>query len=215
MRDWGHARTVVPLLLLASPLLPPMAAHAQNLDVTGSWAITMQTLPRPSAPPVRAAVPASCVFQGLAGDTQTGSSFSGNIAVALQSGPASCPSSMSAPMSGNVTGNQLTMGVVMGGGALGQASFTGTVTPAPAGTRSATRPAAPVNPGSTITGTFSVTSGPFSGTGGTWSATKQATAAPGIPALGARGLAALALLLVIAAVWLLRRKLVHDRLPAG
>jgi hypothetical protein len=209
MRQCGRSGIVVALLLLASPLLP-MAARAQNLDVTGSWAVTMQ-----ATPPLRAEAPAApCVFQGQAGDTQTGSTFSGNLSVGLQSGPAGCPSSMSAPLNGNVTGNMLTMGVVMGGGALGQASFTGTITPAPAGTRSAGRPAAPVNPGSTITGTFSVTSGPFAGTAGTWSATKQA-AAPGIPALGARGLATLALLLVAAAVWLLRRRLANDRhLPA-
>jgi hypothetical protein len=209
----GRAEIVASLLLLLPlplQLLLPAAARAQGFDVSGPWSIAMQ-----AAPPVRAggAAAAACTFQGTAGDTQTGSQFSGNIDVALASGPPTgCPASMAASQSGNVTGNQITMGAVMGGG-LGQASFSGTLTPAApvhpgsavAGTA---RPAAPVNPGSTITGTFSVTSGPFTGTSGTWNATRLAApAAAGIPALGARGLAILALLLLGTAVWLLRRRL--------
>jgi hypothetical protein len=209
MSQWGRAEIVVSLLLLAPSLLLPAAALAQGLDVSGSWSIAMQ-----AAPPVRAAqAPATCSFQGTASDAQAGSQFSGNIGVTLAPGqPNSCPGSMSANLSGNVSGNQLTMGAVMGGGALGQASFTGTVTPAApvhsgAAVTGTPRPAAPVNPGSTITGTFSVTGGPFAGTSGTWSAVKLAAAAPGIPALGGRGLAVLALLLLGTAVWLLRRQL--------
>jgi hypothetical protein len=205
------ARAAITASMLLLPLLPA-AARAQGFDVSGSWVISMQAVSRPPAGPGQA--PAACNFQGTASDAQTGSQFSGNITVALVSGPGGCPSSMSASLSGNVTGNQITMGAVMGFG-LGQASFTGTLTPAapvkPGSTTTGTprppQPAAPVNPGSTITGPFSVTSGPFTGTSGTWSAVKQASAAPGIPALGASGLAILALLLLGAAVWLLKRRL--------
>jgi hypothetical protein len=213
MSQWGRAGIVASLLLLAPSLLLPAAVRAQGLDVSGSWTISMQ-----AAPPVRAVqAPATCSFQGTASDAQTGSQFSGNIAVALAAGqPNSCPGSMSASLSGNVSGNQISMGAVMGGGTLGQATFTGTVTPAApvhsdAAVTGPPRPAAPVNPGSTITGTFSVSGGPFAGTTGTWSAVKLAVAAPGIPALGGRGLAVLALLLVGTAFWLLRRRLATGR----
>src|SRR5260370_35788889 len=92
-------------------------------------------------------------------------------------------------MTGDVTGNQVTMGAMMGGASFGVASFTGTVTPAAA-----------VGPGSTITGAFSVTSGPFTGTGGAWNAGKPAPgAAP--PPPGAWGLAPPAPRLVASALW--------------
>jgi hypothetical protein len=209
MRTWTRTAITASLLSALPLLLPPAAARAQGLDVSGAWAIAMRAVP--PGPPSEAPA-AGCTFQGTANDSQTGSQFTGNIDVAIASGQSSsCPGAMSASLSGNVSGNQITMGAVMGGGSLGQASFTGTVTPAApvhpgAATAGTARPAAPVNPGSTITGTFSVTGGPFAGTGGTWSATRLA-AAPGIPTLGGRGLALLTLLLLATAVGLLKRRL--------
>jgi hypothetical protein len=184
-------------------LLPAGALRAQGLDVTGSWSIQMQTLSTAS----QGHAPVSgCGFQGTTNVNQTGSQFTGGIDVNQASGPGSCPSAMSATVSGTVAGSQVSMGAVMGSASLGQATFTGTITPAaPVHPGSASTPAAPVNPGSTITGTFSVTSGPFNGTGGTWSATKLAAVAA-VPALGARGLTLLALLLLGSALWLLWRR---------
>jgi hypothetical protein len=86
------------------------------------------------------------------------------------------------------------MGAVMGGGTLGQATFTGTGAAGPTGGA----------PASTVTGTFSVTSGPFTGTTGTFTAARAAPA--GVPTLGGMGLALLALLLLLAATGLLWRR---------
>lgn len=183
-------RTLTAASIAVSILLPgPAAAAAQGLDLTGSWAMQMQVfLPRTGN-----AVAADCTFQGTANVAQTGSQLSGDISVDLTSG-SSCPSTMSATLTGQVTGTQIDMGLVMGGGAFGEASFTGTQTSA--------RPGAAAT---TVGGSFTVTSGPFSGTGGTWTGTRQAPIAT-VPALGARGLAVLALLLLATATLLLRRR---------
>jgi hypothetical protein len=183
--------------ILASPLLwllPAASARAQSLDVTGSWSIQMLATPKGTA----AVVASSCGFQGTANVSQTGSQFTGDITVNQTSGAMTCPSSMSANLNGTVTGNQVNMGVVMGGGAFGTATFAGALSGgAP---RAAARAAA-----TTMSGTFTVTGGPFSGTGGTWSATQLAPLAA-VPALDAKGLAALALLLVLTALWFLVRR---------
>jgi hypothetical protein len=192
MRALARAATAaspVPLLLLLL-LLPAPAAQAQSLDVTGPWSIQMQTVAAEKA----AAVVIGCGFQGTADVVQTGSQFTGDAAVNLSSGGMTCPPFMSASLSGNVTGNTVSMGMAMGGGTFGTANFTGTVSTAPA--RGA---------GTTMTGTFTVTGGPFSGTTGTWNGTQQAPIAA-VPALGAKGLAALALLLLATALWFLLRR---------
>jgi hypothetical protein len=188
-RTCGRPLVVVLLLPLLSTLSLARPARAQGLDVTGSWSVQMQTMISIGGGPL----PSTCAFQGTATVSQTGSSFTGALDVTQSSGPGSCPSAMSGIVSGDVTGNQLSMGAVMGGARFGMGTFTGTVTPAAA-----------VGPGSTITGAFSATSGPFAGTGGTWSAVKLAPIAA-VPALGAWGLALLALLLFGSALWLLRR----------
>ena len=196
----SSARLAMAISLL---LVPAQALFAQNLDVTGSWAIQFQTV---SSDAHGGSVVSGCGFQGTANVAQTGSQLSGDVSVNQTAGPGGCPSSMSATPSGSVTGNQITMGMMMGGGTLGQATFTGTITPAAAvNPGSAATPAAPVNPGSTVTGTFTVTSGPFSGTGGTWSATKSAAVAA-VPALGPQGLTVLAMLILASALWLLWRR---------
>ncbi len=176
--------------IAASLLLPAPAVHAQGLDVTGSWSIRMSVHPPEGPGPF----PFECDFQGTANVFQTGSQFSGDISVDQTTGIVSCPSSMSASMTGDVTGNQVSMGVAMGGGAFGTANFTGNVSTAVA--RGA---------GTMMSGTFNVTGGPFSGYGGTWSATQLAPVAA-VPALGAKGLAALALLLLATAFWVLLRR---------
>ncbi len=180
-----RGRPVMALALL-SLLLLAGAALAQGLDVTGTWSVQMLTVARGTA------VLGGCSFQGTTTVNQTGSQFTGGIDVTLTSGPPACPSAMSANLSGEVSGNQLNMGAVMGNGALGTATFTGTL-------------ASAVNAGSTINGTFTVTSGNFTGTGGTWTATSLAPVAA-VPVLGARGLALLAVLLLASALWLLWRR---------
>ena len=181
------AASPLPLLLL---LLAAPAAQAQSLDVTGLWSIQMQTV----ATAKSGAVVIGCSFQGTADVVQTGSQFTGDATVNLSSGGMTCPPFMSANLSGNVTGNTVSMGMAMGGGTFGTANFTGTVSTAPA--RGA---------GTTMSGTFTATGGPFSGTSGTWNGTQQAPIAT-VPALGARGLVALALLLLATALWFLLRR---------
>ena len=192
MRSRVHAAITASSLLPLLLLLPARAARAQGLDVTGSWSIQMQTISQPPAP--AKSVVNSCTFQGTANVVQTGSQFTGDASVDLTSGGITCPPSMSANLSGDVTGNTVTMGMAMGGGAFGTGTFTGTVLTAAA--RGA---------GTNMGGSFAVTGGPFSGTGGTWSATQQAPIAA-VPALGAKGLAALALLLLATALWFLLRR---------
>jgi hypothetical protein len=185
MGKWSFA------CLAASILMLPGAARAQGLDLTGSWAIQMMTfVPEGTR---SAAVAAGCAFQGTANVTQTGSQLSGDMFVHVTSGGTNCPPSMSATLSGDVTGNRVDMGVAVGGGTLGQASFVGTAT------------AAVANGPSTMSGTFSATSGPFTGTNGTWSATRLAPATS-VPTLDVKGLALLAVLLLGTAIWLLWRR---------
>ena len=184
MKTLNSASIAVSVLLLGPP-----AAVAQGLDLTGSWAMQLQAfLPRTEA----AAAP-NCTFQGTANVAQTGSQLSGDIGVDLTSG-SNCPSTMSATLTGQVTGNRVDMGLVMGGGSFGEASFTGTQTSA--------RPGAAAT---ALGGSFTVTSGPFTGTGGTWTGTRLAPIAA-VPALGARGLAVLGLLLLATATLILRRR---------
>ena len=195
MRSRARAPIAASSLLLPLLLLSVPAAHAQSLDVTGSWSIQMATMP-PAQP--KAGV-AGCGFQGTANVVQTGSRFTGDASVDLTSGGMTCPPFMSANLSGDVTGNTVSMGMAMGGGAFGTATFTGTVLTA------AARGAA-----TNMGGSFTVTGGPFSGTSGTWSATQQAPVAA-VPALGVKGLAALALLLLATALWFLLRRSAPQR----
>lgn len=183
MRKWTHAWLAASVLLLV-----PQAARAQNVDLTGSWTVNFSAVPvvRSGGP-----VAQSCNFQGTANVNQNGGQLNGALDVGLTSGPVSCPPVMSATLTGNVTGNQVTMGAMMGGGTLGQATFTGVA---------AIRKAGP----STVNGSFATTSGPFTGTNGTFSAAKAAVVA--VPALSGSGLALLALLLLGAATLLLMRK---------
>jgi hypothetical protein len=186
-----------PLALLLTLLLPAPAAHAQGLDVTGSWSIQMHTQFTDEG----GAVVVGCIFDGTANVVQTGSQFTGDATVTLTSGGMTCPPTMSAGLSGDVTGNTVSMGMAMGGGAFGTGTFTGTVPPAPP----------KGGAGASMSGTFAVTDGPFAGTGGTWSALQLAPIAA-VPALGPKGLAALALLLLAAALWLLLRRSALQRL---
>jgi hypothetical protein len=84
----------------------------------------------------------------------------------------------------------VTMGTMMG--PLGEASFTGCGGQEP----------------DSLVGQFSVGSGPFAGTAGTWLAVLQPQSVLEIPALSTLGLAALAVLLLAAGAWLLRRRAV-------
>jgi hypothetical protein len=189
MRKLAQAALAASMLLMLA--LPPVAARAQSVDLTGAWAIQMQTVTTTAG--TKAVVRPSCGFQGDAVVSQSGSALTGNMTV-TQNSTVSCPSSMSASLTGTVTGNTVSMGAVMGVGTLGQASFTGIVAARAAGT------------GNGITGSFSVTGGPFTGTGGTFSATRLATTAATVPALGGRGMTVLALLLLAAAIAVLWRR---------
>ena len=203
-RKWGRPLLAFSLLTLLV-LLPAGPARAQSLDVSGSWSVQMQTT---VAVGVGRPVALSCGFQGTATVNQTASRFTGGIDVNQTSGPGSCPAAMSANLTGDLTGNQVNMGAVMGNASFGAATFTGVLTPA-AVRAGSTKPGASispaVNPGSTMSGTFAVTSGPFTGTSGTWNATKLAAVAA-VPALGDWSRVLLAVLTLGSSLWLLRRQ---------
>lgn len=161
--------------VLAAALLP-IAAPAVAQDLSGSWAMdTSATMPDDLS---------QCEFEGSCEMDQDGSSLTGRVFLRLVSGPADCPSLMAADLEGSVQGDEVVMGAVMDGG-FGQASFTGART-------------------NSFAGEFQVTSGPFTGTTGTWAADRLELSE--IPALGGAGLAVLAVLLAASAALLLRRR---------
>jgi hypothetical protein len=172
---------------LAAAVVPPV-------DLTGTWSIQMQVTGAGGQTGV------GCAFQGSAEVSQTGSNFTGDISANQTAGPVTCPSAMAATLSGQVVGSTVNMGAVMGSRAFGVASFVGTISGLATRSSGAARPAA----SPTVAGTFAVTSGPFSGLTGTWSAARAAIAA--VPALDLRGLAVLGTLLLIAAFALLKNR---------
>jgi hypothetical protein len=112
---------------------------------------------------------------------------------------------MLADDSGNITGSQLTMGAMMGGGSLGQATFTGGIV---LDDRIGASHSAIANPAvvtvGTITGTFVVTSGPFTEVAGSWTAAAIAPVAA-VPTLRGSELGLLSLRLIGAALRILWR----------
>jgi hypothetical protein len=198
----------VPLAVSALLLLPAAARPQPALDLNGAWAIQFSTgAARIVTVPV-------CDFQGTANVSQDGGgALSGNISVAQTTSNLLCPATMAANLSGQVTGSQVSMGLVMGGVTFGEASFT--VTNIATKSRAA---AGALTPGaraaanvSSLSGTYDVTSGPFSNFSGNWSAAQVAAAA--VPTLGGSGLALLAALLAAAAALLLWRHPARPRTP--
>lgn len=189
LRTLAHALTPV----LATVALAAPAVHAQPpppADVSGFWDLeTSVFLNQQEGLP-------DCQYGGSADITQDGSDLGGSATLQLESGKPSCPAQMTADVDGEVAGNTIEMGLLIGGGQLGTAQWSGTVGPRAEG----------------ITGgPFTVDSGPFAGAGGTWSAVRGEPPVVAIPALDTVGVVVLAALLLGAAALLLRRRRPAER----
>jgi len=178
-------RTLALAAALVAALLAAPAARAQVVDVSGSWELqTSVFFGQGEGLP-------DCEYQGSAEITQNGTDLGGTSSLTLESGDASCPAEMAADVDGQIMGNLLEMGMLMGG-QLGTAQWGGTVAPAAAE--------------GVTGGDFLVDSGPFSGSGGIWSAQRGTPPVLAIPTLTTLGLVALVALLLGAAALLLRRR---------
>lgn len=200
LRPPERFRTLAPmdrkpaLALALAPLLsaaPSALAQAPPpSDVSGFWELqTSVFLGQTEGLP-------DCQYAGSADITQDGNDLGGDAGLDLESGDPSCPSQMSADVDGEIIGNTIQMGLLIGGGNLGTAQWTGTVNPAADG----------------ITGgDFVVESGPFSGAFGTWSAERGVPPVPAIPALTKTGAVLLVVVLLGAAALLLRSRRPADQ----
>lgn len=181
-------------------LLTAAIASAQvegTVDVSGDWELQTSAFFEAAEGQV-----ADCEFAGSTVITQDGAELGGTASLTLTGGDPECPAEMSADVDGTVTGNTIEMGLLMGG-QLGTAEWSGTVDPQG---RPEGHPQGPEGEGGTG-GPFTVDSGPFSGTIGTWSA-QRPVGGPSvleIPTLTALGIVALVALLLAAAAVMLRR----------
>ena len=150
-------------------------------DYGGTWSLeTVAQLPNDGG---------TCIFTGAVTLEQDGNDLTGDVFVILVDGPAACPPTMMATLGGAVD----PMGCVSLGtliGPLGQVTFAGCPGDAPG----------------TLNGTWQVESGPFQGGDGTWSAVLQQGSVLEVPSLTEVGLTALALLLLVSGLWMLRRR---------
>ena len=169
------SKLVLATLSLFLPLAVAGPAAAQG-DLSGRWGMdTSAQMPDAAG---------ACVFEGICTMDQDGTDLTGRVELELLSGPPDCPPVMGADLAGSVQGNQVVMGAVMDAG-FGEASFTGERT-------------------NSFAGGFTVTSGPYAGTSGTWLAERQELTE--VPALDGAGIAVLTLLLLAAAALALRRR---------
>jgi len=155
-------------------------ALSQIPDYSGTWSLDTTVLLAGEATP--------CIFTGSVTIQQQGIALSGNAIQILSSGPAACPPFMMAAVSGQID----MMGCVELGalsGPLGSAAFV----------------ACPGEAKDSLEGTFQVESGPFAGGGGDWIAVLGA-AAIAVPTLSDVGLVALAVLMLVAGAWVMRRR---------
>lgn len=194
-------RVALSLLAACSLALPIAVAEGQAAipDVSGAWTLDLSaSLPDDEVP---------CVFTGSAVITQSGDQVTGPADLTLASGPAACPGEMTGTLTGTVFLGQLGEPTVNGviEGALGEAAVEGTFTTAMVAAAGLLAAALPMQEPTSGGGSMSVTTGPFAGTGGTWSA---AAAAP-VPTLAPLALTALVLLLLAAGFFVLRRQELH------
>lgn len=178
--------------IAAAILLAAGPVSAQGLDLSGDWDLTASAFfgqqPEGSPGP-------DCQFSGSATIVQDGSDLGGTAELTLITGATECPAEMSAEVDGTVSGNQVEMGLLMGGN-LGTAQWTGSSSPPSDGELS-------------LNGGFLVETGPFAGTTGNWSGQLVGEPAPSvleIPTLTTLGVVALVALLLAAAGWMLRRR---------
>jgi len=194
-----HVARVAVLGIALLAICLPLAA--QTPDFTGTW--TLQTngyLPDENIP---------CVYEGTVQFSQTGpSEWVGPATLTLVSGPPACPAEMMATCTGGLDGGTFG-GTLDGGDMYGFASFSGTEVTA--GKIKGTLGDAPDGAHSKATlaakagwqGGFTTSTGPFSGTSGTFVAMRQSVLE--IPTLTETGLLLMAILLMASAVYFLVR----------
>ncbi len=174
--------------IILATLLASIAwtAHAQSVgDLTGTWNLTATA----SFGPAKGTT-VDCQFTGQAEIMQAGSTFDGPVTMNLSGGSQRCPVEMDATITdGTVANGSIQLSLLMG--PLGTAQFIG---------QSARK-------GQALNGGYSVTSGNFTGTSGSWTAVFAGTPSPQIvPATGAWALALLVLLTVVAGTRFLARR---------
>lgn len=166
-------RPILFLLLLATTLVA-LAPQVSAQDLSGAWNMeTTAGLPEEATP---------CIYSGDCQMQQSGSSLSGTVVLGLVSGPADCPTEMTATIEGTVEGDSV-FGTLLGG-QLGTADFQGSRT-------------------NSFSGTFQASpDGPFAGGDGSWLAVRPSVLE--IPTASATGLILLVLMLLAGGTWLLR-----------
>jgi hypothetical protein len=198
---WTAAALLVSTTAAYGQPAPPAA------DLTGTWMLeATEQMPNPEARSDGNALvlQGECAFSGSASVTQdAGGALSGDATLNLQSGDAECPTSMTASLTGSVEGSDVTMGMMVGGGMLGEAIFDGTI--GGEGLKSGPAIADRAVTALTVTGNNSVTSGPFTDVSGTFSAVVRQSVVE-IPTLGPTGLIALIGLLCAAGALVLARR---------
>jgi hypothetical protein len=137
----------------------------------------------------------TCTFQGSADVGQNGTTLSGDATQSLVDGGTACPAEMDGTLTGEVSGNQVSMGMVMGGD-LGESDFIGTLA----------ANLALQGGGNTVSGTTTVTSGPFAGATGTFDAVQGTVPVVEVPASSTVGLVVLVAILLVVGGLLLRRR---------
>jgi hypothetical protein len=187
-------RTFCGAVILLFFIITMVPAQPVPPSVAGSWSMTATVLPPSGDVQV-----GSCLYTGTASVTQAGSEFTGTASLTLVSGASPCPAEMSADISGAVQGTAISG--QLSSSILGTAAFTGTIGSI-ANAKGVKIHAQVGSPGSTITGTTTVTGGPFASGYATWSAAMAAGEA--IPTLNEWVLLLLALLLMGAGLFFLR-----------
>lgn len=181
------------------------ASLVQAQDVTGTWDLQMQASlsggggeevgtggEKGIAPP-----PGTCTYSGTAELEQSGGEFTGTATLNLATGDAECATMLTGTVDGEVNGGNIEMGMTVDN-TNGTAEFSGTF--GDPGERGAATELA--------FGTFNAVSGPYAGASGTWDGQLRGTPGGGpldIPTAGGVGLLALALLLLGAGFFVLRR----------
>lgn len=177
------------VILFTTAVASAQAPGVGPADVSGEWELQSSAfLGQVEGLP-------DCEFSGSTVITQDGGDLGGTANLTLDNGAPECPAEMSADVDGTVTGNTIEMGLLMGG-QLGTALWSGTVNPQGGEGEGGTG------------GPFTVDSGPFAGTTGTWSAMRP-VGGPSvleIPTLTTIGIVVLVALLLGAAAMMLRRR---------
>ncbi len=115
------------LLLFLCVIVGPTAANAAEVNVTGTWNVTVMTNIALTAPNTSSSDQVFCEWKGLMTLTQTGTDFTGSMMLNLVTGP--CPATLSGAVQGSLSGSGSGFFISFGlaSGEFGQVSFDGIV----------------------------------------------------------------------------------------